>query len=155
MSYLGIDPGQKGGIAVIGPNGAEAWRYPGDLSVAADLLRAIVLEHQPRLAAVEKVTAMAPQRPGASMGTKSAFTFGGNFYGWQWALSVLQVPYVLVTPHQWQKVSLDAGTGETKERSLSMARRLFPEVDLKFKADDGKADALMLALYAQRWRDAT
>lgn len=142
--FFGVDPGQKGGIAIIDADNrfALAWRYPHDMNNATRLLREILAEHQVRLAAIEKVHSMPKQ------GIASSFKFGMNFGGWQWALCALQVPYVLVTPQQWQKQLLDAGTGETKARSLSMARRLFPSVDLSKKADDGKADALHLARWA-------
>jgi len=83
-------------------------------------------------------------------GVSSTFKFGMNFGAWQGILAALRIPYITVTPRQWQKALLDAGTGETKARSLNMARRLFPEVEMRFKADDGKADALHLARWAQR-----
>ncbi len=51
-------------------------------------------------------------------------------------------------PRRWQKPILDAGADDTKARSLNMARRLFPDIDLQHKCDDGKADALHLARYA-------
>jgi len=142
--YLGIDPGAKGGIAIIGDAHSDAWRYPGDLHLAAEKLRELATLYDIRLAAIEHVSAMPGQ------GVSSMFKFGGNYYGWQWALSALNVPYTTVTPRKWQKELLDSGTGETKARSLSMARRLFPQIDLRFKADDGKADALHLARWAQR-----
>lgn len=142
--FLGIDPGSSGGIAVIGEGITEAWRYPKDLAEAAKMLVELNRRYRIKLAAEEKVSAM----PGN--GVSGMFKFGGNFYGWQWAMSALGIPYVLVTPRQWQKELLDAGTGETKERSLSMARRLFPDVDLRYKADDGKADALHLARWAMK-----
>lgn len=141
--YLGIDPGQKGGIAVIGEGFAEAWRYPGDIQEAATLLNNIKVEHGITLACIEKVSAMPKQ------GVSSTFKFGMNYGAWQGALAALCVPYITVTPQKWQKAMLDAGTGETKERSLNMARRLFPAVDMRFKADDGMADALHLARWAR------
>lgn len=142
--YLGIDPGAKGGIAIVGPDFAEAWRYPGDIQEAAALLGLVVRQHDVKLACIERVSAMPGQ------GVSSTFKFGMNYGGWQGALAALAVPYVTVTPRKWQMALLDAGTGETKERSLNMARRLFPSVDLKYKADDGKADALHLARWAKR-----
>ena len=145
--YLGIDPGQKGGIAIIHADGtAQAWRYPGDIPEAAALLNRIVGAWGMVVvrACIEKVSAMPRQ------GVSSTFKFGANFGAWQGMMSALCIPYVTVTPQQWQKTLLDSGTGETKERSLNMARRMFPDVDLSRKADDGKADALHLARWAIR-----
>ncbi len=143
--YLGIDPGAKGGIAIIHPEGADAWRYPGDIVTAADLLRELSFNYKIKLAAIEQVHSMPGQ------GVKSVFSFGTNYGAWLGMLSALSIPHVLVTPRKWQKATLDAGTGETKQRSLQMARRIYPDIDLKYKADDGKADALHLACYARIW----
>lgn len=143
--FLGIDPGAKGGIAVLDIGCAsEAWRYPGDIPEAAELVRSIHLAAPIKLACIEKVGAMPKQ------GVSSTFKFGANYGGWQGILSALGIPYIMVTPTKWQKALLDSGTGETKARSLNMARRLFPNVDMRHKADDGKADALHLARWAMR-----
>lgn len=146
MKYaLGIDPGQTGGIALVREDlqEAHAWRYPEDVSAAAQLLKDIMAEgYDIHLAAVERVSAMPGQ------GVTSMFKFGLNYGGWLMAIAYAGIPSIMVTPRQWQKKMLDAGTGETKERSLNMARRLFPSVDLRYKKDDGKADALHLARYA-------
>ena len=37
---------------------------------------------------------------------------------------------------------------DPKARSLSLARRLFPNVKMEAKADSGKAEALLMAMYA-------
>jgi len=143
-AYLGIDPGKKGGIAIIHPDGAEAWRYPGDIVSAAELLQEIRTHHAIILAVIEQVAS----RPG--QGVRSMFSFGQNYGAWLGMLAAYGIPHTTVTPHKWQKAIMDAGTGDTKERSLNMARRLFPGIDLKHKADDGKSDALLMAMYARR-----
>lgn len=147
MNFAGIDPGQGGALAIISGDMQEAysWDYPGSIEAAADLLREVMFEHHPVLVAIEKVGAMPKQ------GVSSTFKFGQNFGSWLGALSALQLPYIVVTPSKWQRSVLDSGGGDTKTRSLSMARRLFPGVDLSRKKDHGKADALLLALYASRW----
>jgi len=141
---IGIDPGQKGGIAVISQDLsiAEAVRYPGDAVAAADQIREWIARYNPRMIAIEKVTAMPKQ------GVSSTFKFGTNYGTWIGIAAASGIPHIMVTPRSWQKAMLDAGTGQTKNRSLNMARRLFPGVDLRYKADDGKADALHLARYA-------
>ncbi len=143
MNYIGIDPGQKGGVAVIGDDHAEAWRYPGDIQEAAALIVEIHAKNPIKLACIERVSAM----PGN--GVSGMFKFGMNYGAWQGILSALGIPYITVTPRQWQKALLDSGTGETKARSLNMARRLFPAINMRYKADDGKADALHLARWAK------
>ncbi len=144
--FVGIDPGGKGGIAVISDDLsiAEAYRYPGDYSSAAGLLLDLSARFDITAASIERVSAM----PGN--GVSSMFKFGANFGAWLGMLAILRIPHYLITPRSWQKVFLDAGTGETKTRSLNMARRLFPKVEMKFAADDGKADALHLARHARQ-----
>ena len=141
---MGIDPGQKGGLAILNDKGEAvgAWRYPGDVSEMAKLIKAIHAKYNVTLACVEQVHSMPRQ------GVSSTFKFGINYGAILGILSTLDIPYIMCTPRKWQKELLDSGTGETKERSLNMARRLFPIIDLKFKADDGKADALHLARWA-------
>lgn len=142
-SYLGIDPGAKGAIAVISDDVVRVWDYPGEIGEAASLLRAINIEYPITLCALEKVSAMPRQ------GVVSMFKFGMNYGGWIGAIGAIGAPLVLVTPRKWQTECLDSGTGETKDRSLSMARRLFPDVELHLKKHDGRADALHLARYAK------
>lgn len=149
--FLGIDIGKKGGIAQLDSEGkAAAWRMPEDAMEVAKLIRKLLadqvaLGRRIDLVCVERVGAMPKQ------GVKSMFTFGTGYGVILGALAALDIPHMLVTPRQWQKEMLDAGTGETKERSLNMARRLFPAVDLRFKSDDGKADALHMARYAMKY----
>jgi len=145
--YAGIDPGQGGALAIVSDNMQEAfaWDFPGSIEAAADLLREVFLEHHPLLTGIEKVGAMPKQ------GVSSTFAFGQNYGAWLGALASLQMPHILVTPGKWQKALLDSSPGDTKQRSLSMARRLFPNVELSRVKDHGRADALLLALYSSRW----
>lgn len=141
--YAGIDPGKGGALAIIGPDHAEVFDYPGSAYEAGSMLRLIQAITPIQLCALEQVSAM-PQ-----WGVTSVFHFGMNYGGWIGALGGLQVPLTLVAPRKWQKKCLDSGTGETKLRSLSMARRLYPDVELHARKHDGRADALHLARYAK------
>ena len=145
--YLGIDPGKFGGIAIISQDLSEAKgvRFPGDFVEAANIVREWRSKHNITLAAIEKVGAMPKQ------GVTSMFNFGQNFGAWQGILAALGIPFIFVTPHKWQKAMLDSGGGTTKERSLNMARRFFPCVEMKYKADDGIADALHLARFVKQY----
>mgnify|MGYP001301375605 CR=1 FL=1 len=143
--YAGIDPGATGGIAVVSAllEEAHAWLYPGDVSQAADLLREVWADYKPVLCALEHVRAMPGQ------GVVSMFSFGANYGEWRGMLAALALPWIEVTPQVWQRKCLDPGEkGTSKARSLEMARRLFPGVDLHRKKDHGLADALHLARYA-------
>lgn len=145
--YVGIDPGKQGGLAIISHDLTEAigFRFPDDFVEAANIMRDWKTQYSIACAGIEKVGAMPKQ------GVKSMFSFGENYGAWQGILSALSIPFIFVTPHKWQKAMLDSQGGSNKERSLNMARRLFPQVDLRHKADDGIADALHLARYARNY----
>lgn len=143
-AWLGVDPGKKGAIAIVTTDSVEALDYPGDVALAADILRGWVAIYDIQSVALERVHSMPGQ------GVKSTFTFGETFGAWQGILAALEVPYALVSPQQWQRGVIVPSDGATpKERSLSVARRLYPAVDLHRKGDHGKADALLLATYAK------
>lgn len=144
-AFLGIDPGASGAVALITHDGATVEPWPGDPVAAADLLREWTAQHQIKLAALERVSS----RPG--QGVASTFSFGANFGAWQGILAALGIPYSMPTPATWQKGLIVGSDGpDPKARALAVARRLFPAVDLHRKGDHGKADALLLALYASK-----
>ena len=150
MIWIGIDPGQKGGYAVISKSdtGQAVFAYPwDDTFFAMEMANLMSLKSQGIVAAVEKVGA----RPG--QGTVSMFNFGKNAGYIEGVLSALGIPYQLVPPAKWKKdFSL---IGKDKQASIITCRKLFPELDLKrterCRTDsDGKAEATLLAEYAKR-----
>jgi len=145
-AFLGIDPGKSGAVALLGPDNlalVEPW--PGDPVAAADLLRSWHAQNQITMAALERVSS----RPG--QGVASVFSFGSNYGQWQGILAALAIPFTMPTPQAWQRGLIVPSDGpDPKARSLAVARRLFPTVDLHRKCDHGKADALLLALHARK-----
>lgn len=150
MIYVGIDPGQKGGYAVISKSetGQAVFAYPWDDSFfAMEMASLMQMKEHGIVAAVEKVGA----RPG--QGTVSMFNFGKSAGYIEGVLSALGIPYQLVPPAKWKKeFSL---IGKDKQASIITCRKLFPELDLKrterCRTDsDGKAEATLLAEYARR-----
>ncbi len=145
-AYVGIDSGKSGAIALISSEGeVMVMDYPGDVTLAADLLRGWKIEHDIRLVALEAVHSLPKQ------GVKSTFSLGRNFGAWEGILAAFGIPHVLVSPREWQKGMVKPSDGpDSKTRSLAVARRLFPDVDLGHKKDHGKADALLLAHWARK-----
>lgn len=146
MNFIGIDPGAKGGIAVI--------RDDGSIELAPfskeNYLR-IVSHHQCSVAVVEKVHAMPSQ------GVTSMFSFGENF-GWiQGLLYAYSIPCMLVPPQTWKKyfgLIFPKGTEKNivKQKSIEKAKELFPFANLfptpRCKNEsDGMAEALLMAEY--------
>ena len=143
-AWLGIDPGASGAVAMIDCDGVADVRDFQNVTDAAALILEWKTTHMIDLAAVE----LASARPG--QGVRSVFSFGTRFGEWCGLLSGLSIPFVIVPPQRWQRAAgLLPSDGDTKERSLTAARRRWPDVDLHRKGDDGKADALHLAAYAR------
>jgi len=160
--FLGVDPGISGAWAIINRN-AQIVLY-GSYAERA------MLSAYPKVnfAVIEKVGAMPGQ------GVVSMFTFGeanGIMLGW---LEALHIPYGYVTPQKWQKEILDflptriMKTG-VEDHKASVDRRAanrklmkgaivnyvirhYPETSdvLKLKKNEGRADAICLALYARK-----
>jgi crossover junction endodeoxyribonuclease RuvC len=144
-AYLGIDPGQSGAIALLSEEQVLVEDWPGDPNAAADAVRKLILGHNFKLAALERVNAMPKQ------GVSSTFKLGQNVGAWQGILAALGLPYLMPTPREWQKGLVKQSDGpDTKARSLAVARRLFPDAELSRKSDHGRADALLLAWFAKQ-----
>ena len=151
--FIGIDPGKSGGYSVIreeldGSVTVESciWDDEGFLRKMSEI------ETQARLlgwnvcCAVEKVGSMPGQ------GVKGVFSFGHSAGYIEGVLRALGIPYQLVPPRVWKKAF---SLTNDKKLSIEVCKKLFPNVDLRATErcrtdSDGKAESLMLALYAKR-----
>lgn len=152
MVYIGVDPGKKGGWAVIAESetGTLVKSYPWDDVFFVTDMRALAAMHEQRegniVAAVEKVGAMPGQ------GVTSMFTFGQGYGFILGVLTALGIPFQVVPPREWKK---EFGLNSDKSKSIEVCHRLFPDVDLKrtekCRTDsDGKAEALLIAEWCRR-----
>ena len=150
MIWIGIDPGAKGGYAVISKSetGQAVFAYPWDDDFfAMEMASLMQFKEHGIVAAVEKVGAVHGN------GIVSMFNFGKNAGYIEGVLSALGIPYQLVPPNVWKReFSL---IGKDKAASVAACRKLFPDLDLKrterCRTDsDGKAEATLLACYAMR-----
>jgi crossover junction endodeoxyribonuclease RuvC len=147
--YIGVDPGQRGGYAVISTSetGQAVFAYPWDDTFFVAEMQALSRMGNGIVAAVEKVGAMPGQ------GVTSMFNFGKNAGYIEGVLSALGIPYQLIPPAKWKKeFSL---IGKDKKASIETCRKLFPELDLKRTErcrteSDGLAESTLLACYAMR-----
>ena len=146
MCILGIDPGLKGGIAIIDST-AIVLAKPMPLVGKEIDTRAIgetIKQFNVTLAVIEKVHSMPGQ------GVASMFRFGMGYGMVKGALSVLSIPTQLVTPQAWKKVVL-AGTKKNKNAAIEFVAMRYPSVNLTpgriRKPHDGIADAVCLAAY--------
>lgn len=142
MIYIGIDPGQKGAMAIIWKHGAieivpfSSEGYRDALAECPPMECRCCLEH---------VHSMPKQ------GGRSTFNFGANFGIIQGMLIYGRFPFELVAPQKWKK---EFSVTKDKNTSIAVCKRLFPNVALRRtfgrKDDDGYAEALLMAEYARR-----
>jgi len=93
-------------------------------------------------AIVEKVGAMPGQ------GVSSMFSFGRSVGIIEGVLAAKQIPVTFTTPQAWQKQS---GAAKGKDGSRQRVMELFPSQAHLFARvkDDGRADAVLIALMGQ------
>ena len=144
MYYLGIDPGRKGGFAILHDNVIEFYSV-FDKQSFLNAMYSLSRKQEKTRCCLEKVHAMPKQ------GAVSMFTFGEGF-GWlKGVLDAYEISYQEIPPQTWKK---EFNLNSKKELSIDVARQLFPGANLvphgSQKAHDGIAEALIMAEYARR-----
>jgi len=142
---IGIDPGKKGGYAVLIDGKcwvAKAW----DDDEFVDCMRQVSQMNTMARAAVEKVGAMPGQ------GVTSMFSFGKSAGFIEGVLKAFDIPYQLVPPSVWKK---EFSLTHDKSQSIATCKRLFPDVNLLptercRKESDGIGESCLLAEFARR-----
>lgn len=178
MKFVGIDPGKAGAIAVIDDRATilellptpmilrpDTTRADYDVPAIADFFRAradrtrsdrgmfVVVERLHPLPSSFKRKGGVERQGGGVVANFNR----GVAQGWGWLLAAFRIPHVFVLPQVWQR-SLMAGwpgPADPKERSVAMARHMWPGVDLRRTPrsrsdDDGKAESLLLAEHGRR-----
>ena len=140
MNYIGIDPGKKGGFAIISEDHIYCMPWDDD-----DFVRYMGCVGEPCIVCLEHVSAMPKQ------GVTSMFNFGVSFGFIQGVLTAFGIPFELVKPQKWKKEF----SISDKNESIAVCKRLFPDVSLlpteRFRLpSDGMAEALLMAEYARR-----
>ena len=99
------------------------------------------------LVVLENVHSMPKQ------GVASSFSFGQGLGMWQGIIAALGLPLEMPSPQRWKKEML-ADQGKEKSAARYKAMQLFPSIatQLSRVKDDGRAEALLMAAYAQRLR---
>ena len=144
MYFLGIDVGKQGGFAVLDEtNPILVEKFDKDLFL--NTVGWLAHEQMKTRCAIEKVHAMPKQ------GSVSMFTFGEGF-GWlKGVLDMAEISYQEIQPQKWKK---EFNLNSDKQKSIEVARQLFPKANLIPDGcrvpSDGMAESLLLAEYARR-----
>lgn len=157
MIVVGIDPGQKGGIAVISCNckglQVEVFDMFNDFSDLVsffwDLKRKSERSKDGRL-----IVFIEKQSPFPKQGVVSTFKLGRSYGELIGVLRTLGISFEEVSSHRWKRFfglnSKALDRKKRKEFSLEKAKSLFPELVEKIGKSDGKAEALLIAEYCRR-----
>ena len=149
---LGIDPGLGGALAIYLPSGPILHDMPLDYEgkldprKLADIVGGIAFDYPGITAAFENVSSRPRQSGSFAFGLSTGIIHG--------CLACHGIPFELVSPALWKvKMGLtkrpDETVAQNKTRARALAAQLFPDLASKFKRvrDDGRAEALLLAVY--------
>lgn len=166
MIVVGIDTGARGGIAVVGPDGAVVWPMPfvervinGKKRKRVDaILFAKVLRGLDSIPTNEMTAFVETAQASPQMGVSSSFAYGDSFGIVKGALAAKLIHFVQVSPVKWKRAlglikpgARAIGRDEEREKdsAINLARSLYPQLraELNYDKDDGKAEALLIAHY--------
>jgi crossover junction endodeoxyribonuclease RuvC len=145
MIFLGIDPGESGGIAAVSHCGslisARGFRKlsSADIGIAFEGMLDLAARHpgnDPPFATIERVHSMPKQ------GVASSFKFGRSAGLLEGILVGLRISHQFVPPQMWQKYLRCLSRGD-KNVTKAKAQQLYADV----KITHATADAILLAYY--------
>ena len=149
---LGVDPGVKGGLAVIEITDGAAPMLIAAIDVpvmgvgAKEQVDAVAIEtfigdYRPQQAFIERGQAMPRQ------GASSGFKYGRATGTIEGVILTCKIPLTIIEPAQWKR--FHGLKGPDKENSRQKALQLFPAAHaaLARRKDHGRAEAALIALY--------
>jgi crossover junction endodeoxyribonuclease RuvC len=150
MNYIGIDPGQSGGMALLDRAGflcdVIAFKDKTETDIC-DTLREWLGNDKNAVACLEAVHSMKRD------GTVGAFSFGQSYGFLRGILTALQCQWLAVSPQKWKKefgLIIKGQKEETqtskKNRDKAEAQRNWPER----KWTHAISDAALIAEYCRR-----
>lgn len=157
MTFVGIDPGLDGAVAVLEPattgDLVQFYDTPTERVRGRGRVRRVYRLHEmaefvqalrgPQVeAALERATA----RPGQH--AASTFEQGYGIGIWEALLAAAGIPYTLIQPSVWKRQMLAGMLREGKGASVIRVQQLFPQVGgLARVKDHNRAEALLLAAW--------
>ena len=147
MNYIGIDPGSRGGVAVLNDDDGIAALYSFFKLTPHEIWKIFkTYSVGPAHAVIEKVNGF----PGMSV--VSVSTFMENYGILQGLMTALGIPFDRVPPLTWKReMGLTRKSGKTnrkerKQLSMNLAKKFFP---YREGITDDTAEALLLAVYCR------
>ena len=151
-AFIGIDPGQTGGLALISANGTliDVQQMPAiDSEVSGLLLAALLHDWRDMVQDTCRVTIeQVHSMPG--QGVSSVFKFGKNFGVALGVVQAMGLPMERVTPQSWKKMF--TLIGKDKDASRGKATELWPSMAQRWslKKHNGLSDAALIAEWGRR-----
>ena len=149
---LGIDPGIRGGLAIISSNDGAAPTLVDAIDIPTVgtgakervnvlLIQEWLLQHGPTFAFIERGQAMPRQ------GASSGFKYGRSVGSAEATITLCGIPLEIVEPSVWKRFFKLPGKNKKAARQKAIA--LFPTAHQFFarRKDHQRAEAALLALY--------
>jgi Holliday junction resolvasome RuvABC endonuclease subunit len=151
VKVLGVDPGIRGGLAIVEINDGATPRLVDAIDIPVigigakervDVLaiRTWIIAHAPQHAIIERAQAMPKQ------GASSGFKYGRAVGALEAVIACCEISMTIVEPTAWKK--FHRLRGSDKEGGRQRALQLFPSAHalLARKKDHGRAEAALIAL---------
>ena len=155
MKILGIDPGVRGGLAIVTIDDGAAPQLVDAIDIPVtgvgakervDVLaiRTWIAAHQPQHALIERAQAMPKQ------GASSGFKYGRAVGAIEATIALCSIPMEIIEPSAWKRFW--KLPGKDKESGRQKALQLFPAAHavLARKKDHGRAESALIALYGAK-----
>lgn len=145
-SYLGIDPGLSGGVAVVG-DVVEAYKMPATEKDLWDLITSLHARLHIEFALIEELHALpaaVEERLGIKRGSVATAKLMQHYGSLRMALIASGIPFDEKVAATWQRIMACRTHGD-KNVSKARAQQLFPEI----KITHATADALLIASAAR------
>jgi crossover junction endodeoxyribonuclease RuvC len=157
VNFLGIDPGQSGGLVLLGPKGAICDREVMPVDPAGDLNRMAFINMLTEWQSWDQLHIFLERIISFGLSAKGALTFGRQLGMIEQIIWERQLPVTFVEPSKWTKEihqGIDSNL-KSKAKSEIAATRLFPGVNFRAterskKNHDGLIDAALIAEYGRR-----
>lgn len=148
-TVIGIDPGVRGAFCRMFHSELEVVDMPPTMAAAHELLTAWTMLHDVSCIALEQVTILPRDSK------RSGATFMRHVGALECLCELTGRPLLRPTPQQWGKGLLRSKTHARDKPSVDVVMRMYPQVDLaglRGGVKDGRADAVLIALWASKQR---